>query len=108
MAFIQSCFALALLDIGPVQLLVILIVALLLFGKRLPEVARSMGRSIQEFKKGLNEAQREIQDGLTDNPPPRQTGNEPASPPGNTPTQSSQTAPPAEDTSNQQQSADRR
>lgn len=97
MASVPNSFALALLDIGPVQLLVILIVALLLFGKRLPEVARSMGRSIQEFKKGLNEAQREIEDGLSDNPP-RQPGNEPNSPSGGTPSQSSQTAPPAADT----------
>ncbi len=101
MASIPSSFALALLDIGPVQLLVILIVALLLFGKRLPEVARSMGRSIQEFKKGLNEAQREIQDGMSDSPP-RQAGNEQASPPGGTPTQASQSAPPAADTTRQQ------
>lgn len=27
---------------------------LLLFGKRLPEVGRSLGKSIVEFKKGLN------------------------------------------------------
>lgn len=33
---------------------IILVVALLLFGKRLPEVARSMGKSITEFKKGLH------------------------------------------------------
>lgn len=32
---------------------VILVVALLLFGKRLPEVARSMGKSVTEFKRGL-------------------------------------------------------
>lgn len=44
---------------GP-EWIVIMVVALLLFGKRLPEVARSMGKSITEFKKGLNEAQSEI------------------------------------------------
>ena len=35
------------------ELIVIMVVALLLFGKRLPEVARSLGKGVVEFKKGL-------------------------------------------------------
>lgn len=44
----------------PWHLLVIGMVALLLFGKRLPEVGRSLGRGISEFKKGLRDVQDEL------------------------------------------------
>ena len=38
---------------GPFELMIIGVIALLLFGKRLPEVARSLGKGIVEFKKGI-------------------------------------------------------
>ena len=41
-------------NIGPMELVFILGLGVLLFGKRLPEVGRSLGRGIVEFKKGLN------------------------------------------------------
>ena len=50
---------------GHTEWLVILVIALLIFGKRLPELARSMGKSLTEFKKGINEA-KESTDELVD------------------------------------------
>ena len=41
---------------GPTELWVILAIVLVVFGSRkLPELARAMGSSINQFKKGLNE-----------------------------------------------------
>ncbi len=40
-------------NLNPVELMVVGIVAVLLFGRRLPEVGRSLGKGIVEFKKGL-------------------------------------------------------
>ncbi len=39
--------------LGIPEMIVIGLIALLLFGKRLPEVARSMGQGLMEFNKGL-------------------------------------------------------
>jgi len=46
--------------LGPQELLVIAIFGLLIFGKRLPEVGKSLGKSIVEFKKGLHGIEDEI------------------------------------------------
>ena len=40
-------------NLGSMELLLVMGVAVLLFGKRLPEVGRSLGKGIVEFKKGL-------------------------------------------------------
>lgn len=40
-------------SLGPGEMLVVMLVAVLLFGKRLPEVGRSLGKGIVEFKKGI-------------------------------------------------------
>ena len=52
-------YTLAIWD-SPVQLLVVLAVGLLIFGRRLPDMGKNIGRTIVEFKKGLNAATDEI------------------------------------------------
>ncbi|MBX3316111.1 MAG: twin-arginine translocase TatA/TatE family subunit [Phycisphaeraceae bacterium] len=47
--------------IGTTELIVILAIGLLLFGKRLPEVGKSLGKGIVEFKKGLKGVEDEIE-----------------------------------------------
>jgi sec-independent protein translocase protein TatA len=42
--------------LGYQELLIILVIVLILFGaNRLPDLARSLGSSVKEFKKGVNE-----------------------------------------------------
>ena len=46
--------------IGYQELLIILVIVLILFGgSKLPELARSLGSSVKEFKKGVSEASKE-------------------------------------------------
>ena len=47
-------------NLGPAELAVVGVVAVLLFGKRLPEVMRSLGKSYNEFRKGLTDIQSSI------------------------------------------------
>jgi len=43
------------MKLGVMELVIILVIVLLLFGaKRLPELAKSMGKGINEFKKGMS------------------------------------------------------
>ena len=46
-------------NVGPTELLVILAIILVLFGgKKLPDLARSLGRSLGEFTKGKDEGEK--------------------------------------------------
>ena len=54
LAFIQN--------IGPLPLLVICILAFLIFGSRLPTIARNVGKSLLSFKKGYAEGAKELKE----------------------------------------------
>ena len=55
--------------LGTQELLVILVIVLILFGaNRLPQMARSLGSSMKEFKKGINEGQQEDTGAVTASP----------------------------------------
>ena len=48
-------------SLGPFEIILIFLVILLIFGaKRIPEIARGLGRGIREFKDATNEIQREL------------------------------------------------
>ncbi len=70
---------LAILDLGGPEVLLIMLVALLLFGsQRLPDLARSLGKSIREFKKATSGLEEELRRAM-EAPPPRPR--QPAAPP---------------------------
>lgn len=57
------------MNLGPGEILLIAVFALLVFGpKRLPEIARSVGRAVREFQKATGELTRELNVGLEDKP----------------------------------------
>ena len=67
------------MSLGPMEIALILIVILLLFGaKRIPEIARSLGRASQEYKKAkedflaeVNKPAEDVKDAVaTDKPAP--------------------------------------
>ena len=54
-------------NIGVMELVLILLVALVIFGPgKLPEVGKSLGKSIGEFKEALRKSEKTIKDSLND------------------------------------------
>lgn len=54
-------------NIGFMELMVILVIVLVLFGaRRVPEIGASIGKGIREFKKNINDADREIREPIRD------------------------------------------
>ena len=48
--------------IGPMELFIVGLVAVLLFGNRVSSVMRSLGKGISEFKKGLSDVSKDLED----------------------------------------------
>ncbi len=74
---------LAILGLGTPEIILICFVVLLLFGaKRLPDLARGLGKSLSEFKKASKDAENEIRQSIEDQPktppPNKPSGTPPA------------------------------
>jgi sec-independent protein translocase protein TatA len=50
---------------GPMEMMIIGVVAILIFGNRLPSVMRSLGKSVTEFKKGVSGIEDELDNAVT-------------------------------------------
>ena len=62
---IFSSYQLAFFNLGPWEILLVLIVVLVLFGaKRLPELARGLGLGINEFRDAVDSSKKEIIDAI--------------------------------------------
>ncbi len=83
--------------IGPTEMLIVGIIAVILFGNRLPSVARSLGKSMTEFKKGMREFENEMHSSIYSDPPKSDSYNKQIEqrqrPPENTPESAGLTAP---------------
>ena len=58
-------------SIGFGEIVVILLIALIVFGpNRLPEIGRTIGKSLREFRRTASDLRAEIESDLDDDPPP--------------------------------------
>lgn len=46
--------------IGPTEMVVLLVIGVLLFGRKLPDIGRSLGKTVVEFKKGVKGLEDEV------------------------------------------------
>src|SRR5437660_6721696 len=58
--------------LGPQEIIILLILGVLLFGRKLPEVGRYLGKGIVEFKKGVKGLEDEFEGSATAAAPPAQ------------------------------------
>ncbi len=63
-------------DLSPTTMLILGVIAVLLYGERLPEVARSAGKVLMEFKRGIRSIQDDVEGAINS---ATTTSNSPAS-----------------------------
>jgi sec-independent protein translocase protein TatA len=73
--------------IGPIglpEILILLVIVLLVFGpRRLPEMAKGLGQSVREFRKGLRDMRKDIEEEESVKAPPVSAASQPPAPQGN-------------------------
>jgi twin arginine-targeting protein translocase, TatA/E family len=65
--------------VGPQELIIIFVIILFLFGaKKLPELARGLGKATQEFKKATRDVEDNFRDAMSDSPSKDQKSEKPS------------------------------
>ena len=64
--------------LGPAEMMIVLVIGVLLFGKNLPNVGRSLGKSLMELKRGLSDIKSEMD--VATYSQPSSTSSQPSSP----------------------------
>lgn len=59
---------LGMLGLGTGELVILLVLGILLFGRKLPDIGRSLGKTMVEFKKGMKGIEDEIHEGSSSSP----------------------------------------
>lgn len=55
--------------LGPMELMIILVIVLVLFGaRRVPEIGASIGKGIREFKRNISDVGKEVRNEIDDSP----------------------------------------
>ncbi|HVX85614.1 MAG TPA: twin-arginine translocase TatA/TatE family subunit [Phycisphaerae bacterium] len=66
----NAMMPLAFFNFSPIELIIFGFLGILLFGRRLPEIGKSLGKTIVEFKKGLNSSGEDISHAMNEDNAP--------------------------------------
>lgn len=68
----------AFINLGPTEIVVLVVIGVLLFGRRLPQVGNYIGKSIVEFKKGVRGLEDDLDVNQSGNSAPQQQISQPS------------------------------